>query len=274
MSPQQHRRAICRSTGRAFTLVELLVVIGIIAILISILLPSLSKARKQARRTQCLSNQRQIAMAILMYANKSNGWLPPFNGGISNTRIADNGAYRALGLLYSTKVIAKSSVYYCPERTAAPDSNYVYQPEMWVDPPPKKIDISYLYRVSDDSGNGLSIPVLERNQLNALKLGKLRLKDKYGTKHKELEIAITSDLMGTRDMGAPDADWAHARPWGANVGFSDGHAEWIVVPQSVCLIPRTKWPANANTNVPNEYIWLMFKAFDTKDFTDVIARYP
>jgi prepilin-type N-terminal cleavage/methylation domain-containing protein/prepilin-type processing-associated H-X9-DG protein len=258
-----------------FTLVELLVVIGIIAILIGILLPALSKVRKQARRVQCLSNHRQMALALIMYANKSNGSLPPFNGGISNTRVADNGSYRALGLLFSTKVVPKSSAFYCPERATAPDSDYVYKQELWVDPPPKKIDISYLYRACDDSGGGdLNPPVGQRNQLNRLKLGKLRLRDKNGVMHKELEIALTSDLMGTRSFAAPDADWAHARPWGANVGFSDGHAEWIVVPEKICLIPRTKWPPNPSTSVPNEYIWLMFNAFDTKDFTDVNTRYP
>ena len=64
----------------AFTLVELLVVVAIIALLISILIPSLTGAREYARRTVCKTNLHQFGLALAMYADDYDGFFPRYYG--------------------------------------------------------------------------------------------------------------------------------------------------------------------------------------------------
>src|SRR3989441_8541141 len=76
----QHRPSLSAFGRRdrcGFTLIELLVVIAIIAILAAILFPVFAHAREKARQTSCLSNLRQLATGMAMYAEDSDGLYPP-----------------------------------------------------------------------------------------------------------------------------------------------------------------------------------------------------
>ena len=112
------------SRRTAFTLVELLIVIAVIVILIALLLPSLGKAREQARRTVCLSNLHQIAIALPIYAANYKDYIPIGHTDPEkqwNYTLAEDtsGPERivAFGRLYVAGLMTAPKAYYCPSNS-------------------------------------------------------------------------------------------------------------------------------------------------------------
>jgi prepilin-type processing-associated H-X9-DG protein/prepilin-type N-terminal cleavage/methylation domain-containing protein len=127
-----------RGCSRGFTLVELLVVIGIITVLIGLLLTAVSKARRSAGGVTCESNLRQWALATMMYANENAGFLPRRGQGVGPTGIINRPSdwFNALPPMlrqpaYMDMVSAGqllrppgASIWICPEAEDMPGTYY------------------------------------------------------------------------------------------------------------------------------------------------------
>jgi prepilin-type N-terminal cleavage/methylation domain-containing protein/prepilin-type processing-associated H-X9-DG protein len=178
----------------AFTLVELLVVIGIIALLISILLVTLSRAQEKSRQTACLSNLRQLGAALILYANENRGYLP--NGNPPKTWDDYDGATRVMVILATTHVKG-AQVFHCP-------ADHDPAPAKIVTADPKLLDSA---RISYDFYSLYWAP----------EFGPLLVK-----------LRGQAPLAWDLDGGATSGLFMNHKA-GGNVVFADGHAEWQVL---------------------------------------------
>jgi prepilin-type N-terminal cleavage/methylation domain-containing protein len=144
--------------GRAFSLIELLVVMLVVLILTGLLLPTLVNVREHARRVYCKSNLHQIGLALSMYANDHKDWLPESKYGDPNDteeRFSpqdmmathrgedDPEAWDGLGLLYRHDYCDCAQCFYCPSHHGFHDIDE-YQQDM-LDPGERQIFGNYHY---------------------------------------------------------------------------------------------------------------------------------
>src|SRR5690242_13035537 len=177
---------------RAFTLVELLVVIGIIALLIAILLPSLSRAREQSRRVTCLSNLRSLAHGMYQYAGDFRDRLP--NGNYANDADPNHGDQVLVSLW--REYLTAAAVFHCPSDE---------------DPLPRRIANNYI-SMTDSARVSYDFFSLYWMPEKGPRLAQLR-----GQAPLVWDLCVSLTPNGLQNHGTS----------GGNVVYADGHGQWL-----------------------------------------------
>jgi prepilin-type processing-associated H-X9-DG protein/prepilin-type N-terminal cleavage/methylation domain-containing protein len=220
-----------RAQRRAFTLVELLVVVGIIALLISFLMPSLRKARLAAQNVVCRSNLRQIYLGLAMYAQANHDYIPANNGGAGNWHYrvgpgghfglpqnAVNGVYN--GLLGPTWAILRCPAeftYDSPSGLVPTNYEHIYVQSSYA------INFAYSYYQSDVPRKGFS---KRPPGCSSEKMPMIMDCAGYNAGWAFAMFAWGIDLASSQPAWAPNYEFRHPGRT-ANTLYMDGHVNGV-----------------------------------------------